>query len=67
MSLTTVKEIEQAIGTLKPDERVELFDWLEAQENAFDAQVAADFAAGRLDTVIQQALAEDRDGLTRQL
>jgi len=53
MAPNTVKEIEQAIGTLSPREIEELYAWLDQHcPNPIDARVEADLAAGRFDAAI---------------
>ena len=63
MAPNTVKEIEQAIGTLSPREIEELYAWLDQHcPNPIDARVEADLAAGRLDAAIEGALDDEKDG-----
>lgn len=63
--MTTIHEIERAIGALSPKERDELWLWLEDNYNQrpqpIDTRMQADLAAGRLDNAIQQALEEEDD------
>jgi hypothetical protein len=68
MSMSKVKEIERAIGTLTPQEVEELYAWLEQHfPQSIDARLQADLAAGRLDTAIQRALDDEKNGRVRQL
>jgi hypothetical protein len=68
MSINEVKEIERAIGTLTPQEVEELYVWLEQHfPQPIDARLQADLAAGRLDTAIQRALADEKNGRVRPL
>ena len=68
MTSTTVKEIENAIVTLSADELQELYAWLEQNRpHPFDERIAADFGAGRLDAVIQEALDDGKSGRLRPL
>jgi hypothetical protein len=68
MSLSTVKEIERAIGALTPREIVELYAWLdEHYANLVDTRVESDLAAGRLDAAIQRALDDEKSGRVRPL
>jgi hypothetical protein len=68
MSISKVKEIERAIGTLTPHEVEELYAWLEQHfPQPIDARLQADLAAGRLDTAIQRALDDEKNGRMRQL
>jgi hypothetical protein len=63
MSLNTVREIERAIGVLTPREIEDLYAWLEQHyPPPIDARVQSDLAAGRLDTAIQRALDDDKNG-----
>jgi len=64
---SAVREIERAIGALRPDEVEELYDWFEHYHRSFDERVAADLSAGRLDSLIDKALEQERTGLVRPL
>jgi hypothetical protein len=66
--MSKVKEIERAIGTLTPQEVEELYVWLEQHfPQPIDARLQADLAAGRLDTAIQRALDDEKNGRVRQV
>jgi hypothetical protein len=67
MSLTTVQEIEQAIGMLTEQETSELYEWLDQRPDPFEVRVAADLEAGRLDGAIAEALSDVANGRTRPL
>lgn len=68
MSLNTVKEIERAIGALTPREIEELYVWLdEHYPQPIDAHLQSDLAAGRLDSAIQRALDDEKNGRVRPL
>ena len=68
MSLNTIKEIERAIGALTPREIEELYLWLEQHcPPPIDTRVQSDLAAGRLDTAIQRALYDEKDGRIQSL
>jgi hypothetical protein len=68
MSLHAIKEIERAIGALTPREIEELYVWLEQHcPPPIDTRVQSDLAAGRLDTAIQRALDDEKDGRTQSL
>jgi hypothetical protein len=68
MSLNAIKEIERAIGALTPREIEELYVWLEQHcPPPIDARVQADLATGRLDTAIQRALDDEKDGRIQPL
>ncbi len=66
MSLTTVQEIERAIGALTPREIEELYAWLDEHcPPPIDARVQSDLAAGHLDTAIQRVLDDKKNGRLR--
>jgi len=68
MNLTTVQDIERAIGALSPSEIAELYAWLdEHHPNPIDARIESDLAAGRLDSAIDRALDDVKHGRTRPL
>ena len=68
MSLNAIQEIERAIGALTPREIEELYVWLEQHcPPPIDARVPDDLVAGRLDTAIQRALDDEKDGRTHSL
>ena len=68
MSLNTIKEIERAIGALTPREIEELYGWLDQHyPPPIDARVQSDLAAGTLDTAIQRALDDEKNGRTQPL
>ena len=63
-----VKEIKRAIGTLSSHEIEELYAWLEEHyPNPIDGRITSDLAAGRLDSAIQRALDDEKNGRTRPL
>jgi hypothetical protein len=65
MSLNTLKEIELAIGALTTREIEELYQWLEQHcPPPIDNGVHSELAAGRLDTAIQRALDDEKNGRT---
>lgn len=67
--MMTLTEIEDAITALSDEDRAALRAWLEqeAAEDEWDEQIARDAAAGKLDRFIEEARAEHRAGLTREL
>jgi hypothetical protein len=66
--MSTLQEIEQAIGKLSSQEVDELSAWMDEQyPQPIDAQLKADLGAGRLDTRIRQALADHEAGKTRAI
>ncbi len=67
-AMSTVQEIEQAIGKLSPQEVEELHAWMEEQyPEPIDARLKADLEAGRMDSRIQAALGDHKAGNTRVL
>lgn len=63
-----VEQIEQEIRGLSREEFAELRDWLLQQDwAAWDVQIASDSAAGRLDNLKAEALADYQAGRTRPL
>ena len=68
MPTSTVKEIERAIQGLSRQEIQELYSWLEEHyPDPMDAKLKADLAAGRLDTAIDRALDDEKNGRIRPL
>jgi hypothetical protein len=69
MSAKRVQEIEQAIGTLTPEELEQLRLWLDeyAGPRELDRKIEADLAAGRLDGAVQGALNDEKKGPIRPL
>ncbi len=66
--MSTVQEIEHAIGKLSPQEVDELSAWMDEQyPQPIDAQLTADLDAGRMDARIRQALADHAAGNTRAI
>ncbi|HLI17013.1 MAG TPA: hypothetical protein VKV22_01930 [Rhodanobacteraceae bacterium] len=63
-----LENIEQQIASLTGEELARFRAWFASYDGAeWDAQIADDAAAGRLDALAQAALAEHRDGRTRAL
>ena len=63
-----VEHIEQQIRELSSAEFAELRDWLlERDWAAWDAQIEADLAAGKLDKLVSQAKADFDRGKARKL
>lgn len=66
--MTRVEEITAAIAELPPDEIAQIRAWLEERAEAeWDAQVERDEQAGKLDSLVDRALAQDKAGHTRPL
>jgi hypothetical protein len=64
--MTTLPEIERAIGALSPRELEELYTWMD-QNHPIDRQFQADLESGRLDDRLTRALADHRTGNTQRL
>jgi hypothetical protein len=68
MNLNTVQEIERAIDALTPDQREELYVWLDEHYlQSGDMQLKAAIDAGRFDDRIARALADHKAGRTEPL
>jgi hypothetical protein len=68
MRLNTTQDIERAIGSLTPREVEELYAWLEQHcPPPIDTRIQSDLAAGRLDTAIQRALDDEKNGRIQPL
>lgn len=66
--MTKLEKIEQQIGTLSPDEVHKLADWLaEYQASLWDQQIEDDAKAGKLDRLVEQALADHAKGHSKPL
>ena len=59
MSRNTVQEIENAIETLTPQEREELYTWIDQQPQPIDTLIESGLAAGAFDDEIQKALNDE--------
>jgi hypothetical protein len=68
MASGNVKDIERAIQGLTLQEIQELYSWLEEHyPQPIDVQLKAGIAAGRLDSTIDRALDDEKNGRTRPL
>ena len=66
--MTDVEKIEQEIRRLDDEAFAQLRQWFIEYDHArWDRQIEADAAAGKLDSVAAEALAEHRAGKTRPL
>jgi hypothetical protein len=66
--MTTVETIETAVQKLPPGDLAEFRRWFtEFDAAAWDEQIESDTAAGKLDALAEEALAEYRDGKAREL
>ena len=63
-----VKAIEDAVESLRPSELAEFRHWFaEFDASAWDRQIEQDAAAGKLDAMAAEALADHRAGPVREL
>lgn len=68
MTQNAIKEIERAIKALTPREIEELYVWLDQHyPHPIDTRVQSDLSAGRLDSAIQRALDDEKNGRVRPL
>lgn len=66
--MSDVEQIERQIQSLDDEAFARLRQWfLEYAHARWDRQIEADAAAGRLDSLVDEALAEHRAGKTRPL
>jgi len=66
--MATVKAIEHETGKLSPKELSELRLWFAAFDaDAWDAQIEADAAAGKLDALAAEALDEYKAEIAREI
>ncbi|MBI2889768.1 MAG: hypothetical protein HYY13_03180 [Nitrospirae bacterium] len=64
--MSRVERIEAEIAKLKPAEARRLAKWLEKYfEDEWDKQIEEDAKAGRLDSLIEEAIEDHRQGKTR--
>ena len=62
-AMSTLKEIESAVSQLSANELTAFRDWFAVFDAAaWDRQIEADVAAGKLDELAQQALQHLREG-----
>lgn len=66
--MTKVEQLEQALENLSAEERASFRQWYAAFDAAeWDRQIDAGVAAGKLDRLANEALAEHAAGRTRKL
>lgn len=66
--MTKLEQIEKSIEDLSDDELKKFAEWFaELQAERWDRQIEKDVAAGRLDKLAEEALAEFKAGRTRPL
>jgi hypothetical protein len=66
--MTTIEEIERAVERLEGDDFARFRDWFARLEaDRFDRAIEADIKAGRLDKLLEEALADFEAGRTTPL
>jgi hypothetical protein len=66
--MRSIKEIEEEISQLNPDDRRQIANWLaEFEADLWDQQIARDAADGKLDRFINEAIEEYHEQKTRPL
>jgi hypothetical protein len=66
--MSELEKLEEHVQTLSPEELMKFRAWFaEFDARAWDAQIEADSRAGRLDSLVSEALAEHKAGKTREL
>ena len=66
--MSEVEKLEQAVEQLSREQLAEFRRWFaEFDADAWDAQIEADAAAGKLDALAEEALREYRSGRAREL
>jgi hypothetical protein len=66
--MSTVEQIESAILSLPPDDFRRLAEWFaELDQRRWDEQLERDVAAGRLEMLAEEAIADYQAGRTRDL
>ena len=66
--MSSVLEIQSAVKKLSPSDFANFRDWvLDFDAEAWDQQFAEDVVAGRLDSLADEAIADLRGGLCRDL
>ncbi len=64
----TVKELQEAVAKLSPEELAEFRDWFaEYDWNEWDKQIARDVEAGKLDHFVEEARSDIAEGKIREL
>lgn len=68
MRPTSVEDIESAVSKLSADELARFRAWFEDFEaDRFDRRIESDAAAGKLDRLAEQAIADFRAGRAREI
>ncbi|MDZ4183821.1 MAG: hypothetical protein U1D97_02440 [Desulfuromonadales bacterium] len=68
MPAIKLAQIEDAVVNLAPDDYRRFYDWLvELDHKKWDRQIEEDAAAGRLDSLADEALRDLREGRCRKM
>jgi len=68
MVMSIITELERAVQQLAPEELARFREWFAAFDaEQWDRQIERDAAAGRLDALAEEALADVREGHCRNL
>ena len=60
---TTIAEIQRAILALREDDYLQLMQWIDELDwEKWDLQIERDSNSGKLDSFVQEAIEEDRQG-----
>jgi len=66
--MTRVQELEHAVRKLDPDELADFRKWFEDYDSdQWDSQIEEDALAGKLDRLVQRALADHKTGKTSEI
>lgn len=66
--MTKIEEVEAKVRALEPEELAAFRHWFrEFDAELWDAEIEADIEAGKLDDLAEEALAEHRRGLSREI
>jgi len=66
--MTKIEDIEKAVSALAPDEFAQFRTWFEELDaKRFDEKIERDAKSGKLDRLVEQALADYRRGQSREL
>jgi hypothetical protein len=66
--MTEIEQLEQRVRSLSPEDLAKFRAWfLEFDADVWDRQIEADAKAGKLDTLVNEALAEYEAGRTTEL
>lgn len=64
----TLQELEEQVAKLPPEQLAQFIDWVkDLDSDLWDKRIESDAAAGRLDSLVSDAIAEDDAGRTTPL